>query len=128
MTNRSIPNYELYGDLLSGSYIDTVHHETIKERSSKHHWTIRLHRHRNLAQVFLFRTPGVSFRLSEVTHTSTEPLALFIPPDTVHGFRFPEDVVGDVLSLRTNALGAPPRPCSNGRRWLQEGFCRAAAV
>jgi len=106
MTNRSIPNYELYGELLSGSYTDPVHHETIKERSSKHHWTIRLHRHKNLAQVFLFRTPGVSFRLSDVTHTSTEPLALFIPAGTAHGFRFSEDVVGDVLSLRTNELGS----------------------
>ncbi len=106
MVNRSIPTYELYGELLSGSYTDPVHHETIQERSSKHHWTIRLHRHKNLAQVFLFRTPGVSFRLSEVTHTSTEPLALFVPPGIAHGFRFSEDVVGDVLSLRTIKLGS----------------------
>lgn len=106
MANRSIPNYELYGELLSGSYTDPVHHETIQERSSKHHWTIRLHRHKSLAQVFLFRTPGVSFHISEVTHTSTEPLALFVPPGIAHGFRFAEDVVGDVLSLRTNELGS----------------------
>lgn len=106
MAKRSIPNYELYGELVSGSYTDPVHHETIQERSSKHHWTIRLHRHRGLAQVFLFRTPGVSFRISEVAHTSTEPLALFIPPGIAHGFRFTEDVVGDVLSLRTNELGS----------------------
>lgn len=105
MVSRSIPNYELYGELLSGSYTDPVHHETIQERSSRHHWTIRLHRHRSLAQVFVFRTPGVSFRIAEVTHTSVEPLALFIPPGIAHGFRFSEDVVGDVLSLRTNEVG-----------------------
>lgn len=106
MANRTIPNYELYGELLSGSYTDPVHHETIQERSSKHRWTIRLHRHKSLAQVFLFRTPGVSFRMSEVSHTSSEPLALFIPPGVAHGFRFAEDVVGDVLSIRTHELGS----------------------
>lgn len=106
MPGRTIPSYELYGELLSGSYTDPVHHETIQERSSKHHWTIRLHRHKSLAQVFLFRTPGVSFRMSEVSHTSAEQLALFIPPGVAHGFRFDEDVVGDVLSLRTDELGS----------------------
>ncbi|MGY9047745.1 hypothetical protein P775_24615 [Puniceibacterium antarcticum] len=106
MTKNSIPNYELYGELLSGSYTDPVHHETIQERSSKHHWTIRLHRHKRLAQVFLFQTPGVSFRVADITHTSSEPIALFIPPGIAHGFRFAEEVVGDVLSLRTNELGS----------------------
>lgn len=106
MSERTIPTYELYGELLSGSYTDPIHHETIQERSSRHHWTIRLHRHKGLAQVFLFRTPGVSFRMSEVTHTSIEPLALFVPPGIAHGFRFAEDVVGDVLSLRTSELGS----------------------
>lgn len=104
MANRPIPTYELYGELLSGSYTDSVHHETIQERSSKHDWTIRLHRHKSLAQVFLFQSPGVSFRLSEVSHTSTEPLVLFVPPGIAHGFRFAEDIVGDVLSLRVNEL------------------------
>lgn len=106
MPKRTIPSYELYGELLSGSYTDPVHHETIRERSSKHHWTIRLHRHRSLAQVFLFRTPGVAFRFGEVTYTNAEPLALFVPPDVAHGFRFTEDIVGDVLSLRTNEVGS----------------------
>lgn len=105
MASRTIPNYELYGELLSGSYTDVVHYETIQERSSKHHWTIRLHRHKSLAQVFLFHTPGVSFRIAEVTHTSAGPFVLFIPPGIAHGFRFSEDVVGDVLSLRTNEVG-----------------------
>ena len=104
MAKRTIPNYGLYGELLAGSQTDPIHHETIQERSSKHDWTIRVHRHNSLAQVFLFRTPGVFFRMSEVSHTSTAPCALFIPAGVAHGFRFEEDVVGDVLSLRTEDL------------------------
>lgn len=101
---RSIPTYELYGELLSGSYSDPVHHETIRERSSQHDWTIRLHRHSQLSQVFLFRTPGVMLRLNEVEHISKEPLLLVVPAGCAHGFRFSEDVIGDVLSLPRDHL------------------------
>ena len=102
--NRPIPSYELYGNLLSGSLLDAVHHETIKERSSKHDWTIRLHRHRQLAQIFLFRTAGVSFRLGDMEHTSSEPMILVILPGIPHGFLFSEDVEGDVLSVKLDQV------------------------
>ena len=101
---RAIPSYELYGELLSGGYRDPVHHEPIRERSSRHDWTIRLHRHRGLAQIFLFRTAAVSVRLEDMSLTTTEPHVLFVPPGVVHGFRFDEGVDGDVLSLRVDDL------------------------
>ncbi len=95
-----IPNYELYGDLLAGGAPEPIHYEPLRERSSKHDWTIRLHRHRRLAQVFLFRSPGVFFSLGDVSHQTTQPTVLMIPSGVPHGFRFAEDVVGDVLSIR----------------------------
>lgn len=101
---RQIPNYELYGDLLAGSLSDPIHHETIKERSSRHDWTIRLHRHRRLAQIFLFQSPGVHFQVGDVEHTSQEPTFLIIPPEIPHGFLFAEDVSGDVVSLRMDEM------------------------
>lgn len=102
---RAIPNYELYGELLAGNYTDPIHLEAIRERSRKHHWTIRLHRHSRLAQVFVFQTPGVTMRIAETRHTSTEPMVCYLPPGVPHGFSFAEDVVGEVLSLRLDALG-----------------------
>jgi AraC family transcriptional activator of pobA len=108
MTQRTIPSYELYGELLSGASTDPIHHELIRDRSSQHDWTIRLHRHRAMAQVFLFRTANVAYRLGDVTHRTSEPHILFVPPGFVHGFRFDEDVDGDVLSIRTGDL--PPGP------------------
>ena len=104
--NRTIPTYELYGELLAGTYTDPVHHETIRERSSRHGWTIRLHRHTSLAQIFLFRSSGVRVSLGDLEHISTEPLILVVPPGIPHGFQFPEDVIGDVLSLRVGELDA----------------------
>jgi AraC family transcriptional activator of pobA len=101
---KSIPSYELYGDFLAGSVPDAIHHETIKERGSKHDWTIRQHRHRRLAQVFLFRSPDVHFRLGEVVHTSIQPMILVVRPGIPHGFIFSEDVVGDVMSIRLDEM------------------------
>lgn len=109
MQTRQVPNFGLYGELLYGSENDPVHHEAIRERSSQHDWTIRTHRHDRLAQVFCFRTPGVAVRLAELEHQSTEPMILVIPPGIPHGFRFPEDVIGDVITLRWDALGADAR-------------------
>ncbi len=104
MVNRPIPSFELYGELLSGGQSDPVHHEWIQERSRRHDWTIRLHRHRRLAQIFLLRTGNVSFRIENASFTTTEPHVLFIPAGVAHGFSFDEEVDGDVLSLRVGEL------------------------
>ncbi len=100
----SIPNYELYGELLAGGLPGPIHHETIKERSSKHDWTIRLHRHRRLAQIFIFSSAGVYLRAGDVEYTSTDPTLLLIPPGITHGFLFSEDVIGDVISIRLDEM------------------------
>jgi AraC family transcriptional activator of pobA len=105
MMNRSIPTFELFGELLAGSHTDPIHHETIEERSSKHNWTIRLHRHSRLAQIFIFQTPGVFVRHGDQEYTSTEPMILVVPSGIAPAFRFSEDVVGDVLSLRMDEIG-----------------------
>lgn len=98
--SQSIPNYELYGDLLAGQAPDPIHLEPIRERSSQHNWKIRVHSHKRLAQIFLFRSPGVQFSVGEIEYLTTHPTLLVVHPGTPHGFRFAEDVVGDVLSIR----------------------------
>ncbi|MDX8354011.1 helix-turn-helix domain-containing protein [Cognatiyoonia sp. IB215182] len=109
--NRSIPSYELYGDLVAGRAPDPIHLEQIRERSIKHDWTIGVHSHRRLAQIFLFRSPGVYLTVGEVTHFTTHPTLLVVTPGIQHGFRFSEDVVGDVLSIRVDAASDLRRDC-----------------
>lgn len=99
MLQKSIPTYALYGEFLSGTEADPVHHETIRERSSKHAWDIKLHRHEGLTQLFLFETPGVHVQVGGIVYQTTEPTILCVPPMITHGFRFPKDIVGDVLSF-----------------------------
>lgn len=102
MQQRTIPTYALYGEFLSGTRADLVHHETIHERSSKHGWHIKPHRHERLMQVFLFRTPNVFGRIGGIPFGNTGPAVLFVPAMIVHGFRFPPNIVGDVLSFPIN--------------------------
>lgn len=125
---RPVPSYGLYGELLSGDYRDPVHHETISERSSKHDWTIRLHRHRGLAQIFLVKAGRVSYRVEDKTFTTEQPFVLFMPPGVAHGFRFDETVEGDVLSLRVSDLWGDIKTALNRTEFsavamLDQGAC-----
>lgn len=104
---QNIPNYELYGNFLADGSSDPIHHETIKERSSKHDWTIRVHRHRRMAQVFLFQSPRVFLRIGDIEHVTQQPTLLIIPPGIPHGFRFAQDVMGDVISVRLDEMPTP---------------------
>jgi AraC family transcriptional activator of pobA len=103
---NSIPSYELYGELLAGELPGPIHHETIRERSSQHDWTIRLHRHRRLAQIFLFSSADVFLRVGDIEYTSSDQIILVVPPGVPHGFRFSEDIVGDVVSIRLDEMPA----------------------
>ena len=104
---KPIPTYELYGSFLADGSTDPVHCESIEERSSKHDWTIRVHRHRRLAQIFLLKSSGVSLRLGEIDHVTQQPTILVIPPGVPHGFRFPDAIDGDVISARVDELPKP---------------------
>jgi len=101
---KPVFTYDLYGEMLSGGLVDSVHYETIKERSSRHNWTIRPHKHVNLAQIFSFKVGGVSYQLGDTIYESQEPMILLIPPQVPHGFHFPETVIGDVISLQVDKL------------------------
>ncbi len=104
MVSRSVPTFELYGEMIAGNYTDPIHHEPIHERSREHNWKIRAHRHSSLSQVFIFRTPNVDVQIGEMNYVSKEPILLVIPPNIPHGFRFSEDVEGEVISLRINEI------------------------
>lgn len=105
---QAVPHYELYGELLAGQTPDPIHLEPIRERSRKHDWTIRRHSHQRLAQIFLFRTSDVFLNLGDMEYATTHPTLLVVHPGIPHGFKFPEDVVGEVLSVRVDQSGFEP--------------------
>jgi AraC family transcriptional activator of pobA len=96
---RHVPTYALYGEFLSGGQTEELHYEPLHERSSKHGWDIKLHRHKDLAQIFLFRTRNVFIQVDDIEFQTTQTTAVFVPPMVTHAFRFPAGTIGDVISL-----------------------------
>ena len=114
MAQKSVPVFDLYGEMLSGGLLDLIHYETIKDRSAQHNWMIDLHRHVGFAQIFFFQTGGVFFQVHDTACTSQEAMILFIPAGVPHGFHFPQTVCGDVLSLQLDQICDDPGARSSG--------------
>lgn len=98
------PIYALYGESISAIDSNFLHFERIYERSQHHDWTIRAHRHDKLAQIFLFHTAGVHVEIANRRVTTDSMAGLFIPPMISHGFHFPKNIKGGVVSVEMSRL------------------------
>jgi AraC family transcriptional activator of pobA len=99
-TNHApVPAFFLYGEALQAPDERVVHVETLEARSRLHDWTIRPHRHRDLHQVLLTERGRADVRLDGADHHLRGPLAIVVPPGTVHAFRFQPDTPGLVVSF-----------------------------
>lgn len=97
----SIPVFKLYGESLDWPTPDLLHCETISKRSREHQWEIKPHRHADLCQL-LFVFKGQAELEIEGQRTQLKEAAIqILPPLSVHGFRFSEDVEGFVVTLAT---------------------------
>ncbi|MBK5527898.1 helix-turn-helix domain-containing protein [Pseudomonas sp. NPDC087598] len=97
----SIPVFKLYGESLDWPTPDLLHCETISSRSREHQWEIKPHRHADLCQLlFVFKGQAELEIEGQRTQLHT-PAIQVLPPLSVHGFRFSEDVEGFVVTLAT---------------------------
>ena len=94
-----VPSFVLYGEASKGDFPDLVHIEALKDRSQRHDWKIKPHRHFGLMQLMQFRTSEVRIHLDGVTDLTETPAILMVPPGVIHGFQFSPDVVGSVTSI-----------------------------
>ncbi len=103
-TRETIPVYRLYGENIAMNSNaeqepEFFHLESIPSRSRLHNMYIQPHRHANLFQL-LFTTNGEAWiEFDDRQFTIGQQSLLTIPPGTVHGFRFSEDIDGWVISL-----------------------------
>ncbi|TDF80849.1 helix-turn-helix domain-containing protein [Pseudomonas sp. H9] len=105
MTRASLPKipvFKLYGESQAWPTPDLLHCESIPKRSSLHHWEIKPHRHADLFQLLYVRRGQAQIELEGRRSVVREAAIQVIPPMTVHGFQFSEDIDGYVLTL-----GAP---------------------
>jgi AraC family transcriptional regulator, transcriptional activator of pobA len=95
----SIPRFALYGDDNQHLQPDFVHIEDIADRSLKHDWKIKPHRHGKLFQLLFLDNGRAELCLDEENHRLNGNWVITIPPGTVHGFCFPADTEGMVLTM-----------------------------
>lgn len=97
LSDRHIPNFDLYGE--ASPFPDVLHVERIVDRAAAHDWSIAVHRHPNLHQLFLIETGGGHVQLDGDRHALHPRQMVSIPPMTVHGFQFDQGTRGWVLTL-----------------------------
>lgn len=96
----ALPLFHLYGDPPEDQAFDFVHVETISSRSTRHAWTIRAHRHRNLFQILLIASGGGDMSHEATTRAFAAPCAILVPATVAHGFRFrPGETEGFVVTF-----------------------------
>lgn len=136
---NSIPIYKLYGESdaalrpamgdRAGSDPQPVtepeffHLESIPERSRLHDLHIKPHRHTNLFQL-LYITRGqadISFDDQHLTMQAGQLIT--VPPGTVHGFKFSDDIDGWVISLTDHHLREILEPAPKLLARLDHAIC-----
>ncbi|MFW9266466.1 helix-turn-helix domain-containing protein [Pseudomonas sp. D2-30] len=95
----SIPVFKLYGESQDWPTPDLLHCETISSRSSEHQWEIKPHRHADLCQLLFVFKGQAELEIEGQRTRLDEPAVQILPPLSVHGFRFSEDVQGYVVTL-----------------------------
>lgn len=99
-----IPHFALYGDSNLNQQPGLVHIEDIEDRSRANNWLIKPHRHTRLFQILLLINGNLQVKLDDHNHQLSGNWAISIPPGCVHGFEFPADTQGIVLSVEASLL------------------------
>ncbi|MEZ5534358.1 MAG: helix-turn-helix domain-containing protein [Thiolinea sp.] len=102
----AIPSFSLYGENRHHSQPEFVHVEDIATRSRQHSWEIKPHRHGKLYQLLCLYDGEMQVVLDDQQLDLQGNWLVSIPPGCVHGFRFPADTNGVVLTVVEALLSA----------------------
>jgi AraC family transcriptional activator of pobA len=94
-----IPRVVIYGEPERRADFTFLHVERIPLRSRPNGWTIRLHAHDDVHQVFFVTREGGRMRIDAAALCFEAPALLIVPAGAVHGFAFRPETDGYVLSL-----------------------------
>lgn len=106
---KPLPAYALYGEP-GAAALGTLHCESIAERSRLHDWEIRPHRHAALFQLLVVEQGAVWALLDGEPLALQGPAFITVPALAAHGFRFPPDIEGLVLTVAEPHLATLLQP------------------
>lgn len=103
-----IPTYGLYGEPQTRTPEFWIHAETIASRSRLHNWEIRQHRHETFFQILQIRTGDGDALFGRERMRLAPGTIVTVPPGVVHGFRFSQDLNGQVITMLATRVSARP--------------------
>lgn len=132
----ALPTYALYGEQGRTAATDWLHCESIAERSRRHDWEIRPHRHASLFQILHIARGEARVWLDGQAQALAGPAVVVVPALVPHGFVFAPGIEGTVLTVQEQHLArllqaAPAlaaRLAQAQRRVWPDGDAGAAAV
>ncbi len=101
---KTVPNFALYGTEAQPTWVDLVHFERIRERSSVFNWEIEPHVHDALIQVLYPVQGGGETFIDDRKWVLHPPCLIVAPARSVHGFHFSPDIDGVVITAAQRAL------------------------
>ena len=96
---RPLPTYALYGEAGRTQATDWLHCERIAERSQRHDWEIRPHRHATLVQILHMHRGTAQAWVDGHRQPLRGPCLLLLPALVPHGFVFDPEVDGTVITV-----------------------------
>lgn len=113
----ALPTYALYGEHGRTEATDWLHCESIAERSQRHDWEIRPHRHASLFQILYIERGEARVWLDGRTHGLAGPAGVVVPALVPHGFVFAPGIHGLVVTVLEQHLARllQPVPALAGR-------------
>jgi len=99
-----VPTYALYGEHGKNLVPESLHCESIPQRSRLYDWEIKLHRHDLFVQILYIRSGIADIQFDDRRFPAHGPCALYVPALHAHGFRFSEDIDGAVITIVTQQM------------------------
>lgn len=94
-----LPTYTLYGEQGDRPSTECMHCESIAERSRRHDWVIRPHRHEALFQILYIRRGRGVLTLDSQVLPLKGPCVVCVPALAAHGYRFEPGIDGHVFTV-----------------------------
>jgi len=99
-----IPSYALYGDKVDPAWLEMVHLEWIRERSSLFNYEIAPHLHDGQVQLLYVTQGGGEVFIDGAKWPLAPRTLVVIPTRHVHGFHFTPDIDGPVVTAAQRPL------------------------
>lgn len=117
-SSRTLPRIDrnrfVMGD--ASAHLGFLNCERIADRRHIHGWTVEPHFHEGLSQLFVFDQGGIEARIDDRSLSLTDAAAVWLPALASHGFNYPPDTLGWVITVPT----ADVTEAVDGFPWLRD--------